>query len=149
MQTDKLNIYVASSWRNTIQPEVVRILRECGHEVYDFRHPEPGNEGFAWTEIDPDWQQWSPEQYKQALQHPIAQHGYKLDKDAINRCDVCLLVLPSGRSASWELGNAMGQGKTGVVFQLETDKIEPELMYREATILIGWFDLWDAFRRDR
>lgn len=52
-------IYVASSWRNTLQPEVVRVLQYDGHEVYDFRNPAPGNKGFAWSEIDPEWTGWS------------------------------------------------------------------------------------------
>ncbi len=30
-----------------------------GHEVYDFRHPRPGNTGFHWSEIAVDWQPWS------------------------------------------------------------------------------------------
>ena len=30
-------IYLASSWRNERQPELVRTLRQAGHEVYDFR----------------------------------------------------------------------------------------------------------------
>ena len=33
-------IYVASSWRNKYQPEVVAALRKAGHGVYDFRNPE-------------------------------------------------------------------------------------------------------------
>lgn len=33
-------IYVASSWRNPYQPEVVAALRKAGHQVYDFRNPE-------------------------------------------------------------------------------------------------------------
>ena len=45
----------------------------------------------------------------------------------------CVLVLPSGRSASWEFGYAMGAGKRGVVVQLEHP--EPELMDREAEIV--------------
>lgn len=48
-------IYVASSWRNDIQPQVVETLRKEGFEVYDFKNPEPGNNGFHWSEIDPDW----------------------------------------------------------------------------------------------
>lgn len=32
-------IYVASSWHNQDQPQIVRFLRNLGHEVYDFRHP--------------------------------------------------------------------------------------------------------------
>ena len=35
-------IYVASSWRNAYYPEVVKRLREYGHEVYDFRNPPQG-----------------------------------------------------------------------------------------------------------
>ena len=52
-------IYLASSWRNAEQPELVIKLREWGHEVYDFRNPEPGDEGFHWSEIDRDWLGWS------------------------------------------------------------------------------------------
>ena len=48
-------IYVASSWRNDNQPEVVEKLKDAGHEVYDFRHPSVDNNGFGWSEIDPDW----------------------------------------------------------------------------------------------
>lgn len=33
-------IYVASSWRNPYQPEVVAALRKTGYEVYDFRNPK-------------------------------------------------------------------------------------------------------------
>lgn len=46
-------IYVASSWRNQHQPQVVSFLREQGHEVYDFRHPA-GKTGFQWSQIDED-----------------------------------------------------------------------------------------------
>ena len=35
-------IYVASSWRNAFYPDVVKALREAGHEVYDFRNPPTG-----------------------------------------------------------------------------------------------------------
>ncbi len=138
-----MNIYVASSWRNLLQPGIVHALRRCGHEVYDFRHPAPGNTGFAWSSIDPDWESWTAEQYRAALRHPIAVAGYALDIAALRACDACVLVLPSGRSASWEFGYAMGQGKRGVVIQL--DRVEPELMYREAEIVTSMDELFDAF----
>lgn len=35
-------IYVASSWRNVFQQDVVGILRDLGHEVYDFKNPPHG-----------------------------------------------------------------------------------------------------------
>jgi hypothetical protein len=137
-------IYVASSWRNAHQPAVVSSLRSLGHEVYDFRNPEPGGTGFSWSEIDPNWQRWTPEEYARALQHPIAERGYGLDIGALRWCEDCVLVLPSGRSASWELGYAMGQGKNGFVFSPE--KNEPELMYREARLLTSTDELTSAFR---
>lgn len=41
-----MKIYVASSWRNNRQPDVVKFLRDLGHEVYDFKNPKPGDDGF-------------------------------------------------------------------------------------------------------
>ena len=50
-----MRIYVASSWRNLIQPDVVVMLRNLGHNVYDFKNPGPGNSGFQWAQIDEGW----------------------------------------------------------------------------------------------
>ena len=138
-----MKIYVASSWRNLLQPGIVLSLRRCGHDVYDFRHPAPGNDGFDWSSIDPKWESWTSEQYRAALQHPVAKAGYELDIGALKVCEACVLVLPSGRSASWEFGYARGQGKRGAVVQL--GGIEPELMYREAEITTSMDELFDAF----
>ncbi len=125
----KRRIYVASSWRNTIQPSVVGTLREDGHEVYDFRNPAPGNKGFAWSEIDREWLGWKPEVFAELLHtHPVAAAGFALDKEALDWCDTCILVLPSGRSAHLEAGYTAGQGKDTYIL-LHEDKFEPELMY--------------------
>lgn len=123
-----MKIYVASSWRNTLQPSVVSALREAGHEVYDFRNPAPGEEGFHWSEIDTSWKTWTPLEFRKGLQHSIAEHGFKRDMDALQACDACVLVLPCGRSAHLELGWAAGAGKRTYVFMPKPD--EPELMYK-------------------
>jgi hypothetical protein len=138
-----MNIYVASSWKNWLQPGIVHILRRLGHEVYDFRHPTPHDDGFSWDSIDANWRNWTSEAYRLALSHPLAVHGYKLDIDALKRCNACVLVLPAGRSASWEFGYAMGQGKSGYVIQLEKQK--PELMFSEATILTSIEEVFTTF----
>jgi hypothetical protein len=104
-------IYVASSWRNPFQQEVVAWLREVGHEVYDFRNPRPGDDGFHWSDIDPAWQSWSPLQYRKALKHPIAAAGFESDFSAMRRADICVLVLPCGRSAHLEAGWMAGSGR--------------------------------------
>jgi nucleoside 2-deoxyribosyltransferase len=136
-----MNIYVASSWRNYLQPAIVSVLRQAGHEVYDFRNPKPGDTGFSWSEIDPDWQKWTPGQYREALNHPAAERGYALDIRALQVCDACVLVLPSGRSASWEFGYAIGAGKQGAIVMLES--CEPELMYRGQPILTTMDEVMD------
>lgn len=120
-------IYVASSWRNEYQPDVVRFLQEHGHQVYDFRHPA-GRTGFQWSDIDEDWEQWGADQYKKALNHPIAEAGFKSDFDAMQWADVCVLMLPCGRSAHAEAGWMKGAGKKVFVFQIWQE--EPELMYK-------------------
>lgn len=139
-----MKIYLASSWRNDAQPVVLAALRAAGYETYDFRNPALGEEGFSWREIDPNWQDWTADEYRRALQHPIAEHGYELDISALRVCEVCVLLLPSGRSASWEFGYAMGQGKQGIVLQM--GKVEPELMYREAEIATSVDELLHMLR---
>lgn len=123
-----MKIYVASSWRNKRQPWMVEILRELGHQVYDFRNPEEGNNGFAWSDIDPEWENWTPEEYSKALNHPIAEKGYMFDFGAMNWADCCVMVLPCGRSANTEAGWMKGAGKK--VFVYQPMKQEPELMYK-------------------
>lgn len=122
-----MKLYVASSWRNKYQPEVVEKLRAGGHEVYDFRHPAAGNDGFSWAQIDPAWQSWTPEKYRLALLHPVARHGFGCDLGGMDGAEGCVLVLPCGRSAHLEAGWFMGRGLP--VWILVPEPVEPELMY--------------------
>ncbi len=122
------HIYVASSWRNEFYPSVVQALREAGHEVYDFRNPPSGDEGFKWSSIDPNYLDWEPAQYKEQLSHPLAERQFKNDIEALQASDVCVLVLPCGRSAHTEAGWFAGAGKKVLVYM--PIKQEPELMYK-------------------
>lgn len=142
------SIYVASSWRNPYQPDIVNALQRDGHTVYDFRHP-PGGEhlGFSWSDVDPDWEQWTIERYMLALVHPIAQAGFDSDYDAMRAADVCVLVLPCGRSAHLEAGYFVGAGKPLHIVLDPAEFITPgtvsphsniELMYKMATMV--WRD---------
>lgn len=118
--------YVASSWRNPFQQEIVAMLRRAGLDVYDFREPEPGVRGFAWSDIDPEWQAWAAQDYRKALDDPIAVDGFYRDFSAMERADAMVLVLPCGRSAHLELGWAVGAGKRTCILTLDGE--EPELM---------------------
>ena len=97
-------IYVASSWRNKYFPEVVAALRVAGHQVYDFRNPPHGGQGFHWTDVDPAAPEWTFEQYSEGLRHPLAEKQFDADMQALDWADTCVLVLPSGRSAHTEAG---------------------------------------------
>lgn len=122
-------IYLASSWRNPFQHFILQKLRFAGHDVYDFKNPSPGNSGFAWSQVDREWLTWTPEQYIKRLENSrAAADGFALDKFALDWCDMCVIVLPCGRSAHLEAGYAIGQGKT-TYFLLHEDQFEPELMY--------------------
>lgn len=126
-----MNIYVASSWRNEEQPAVVAALRADGHEVvYDFKNPGPGENGFGWRQLElGDKAEWDAELFAtQVLEHPVAARGFDLDMNALEACSACVLVLPCGRSAHLELGQAVGSGKLTIVYVPKLE--EPELMYR-------------------
>jgi hypothetical protein len=135
-------IYVASSWRNEHQPTVVEHLRLVGHDVYDFRHPPEGDHlGFSWSDVDPEWVSWSPSQYIAGLGHPIAQAGFDSDFGAMEWADVCVLVLPCGRSAHLEAGWFVGRGRRLYIlldseeFAQDAGHHVAELMYKMATLI--------------
>lgn len=128
-------IYVASSWRNKYFPEVVAALRAEGHEVYDFRNPPHGGNGFRWTDIDENAFDWTFEEYAEGLHHPKAERQFQADLEALEWADTCVLLLPSGRSAHTEAGWMAGAGRRVVVYFPE--KQEPELMYKLFDAVVG------------
>jgi hypothetical protein len=101
-----MRIYVAASSRNDHQPFVVEALRSVGHIVYDSRDPGEGRrEG-----VD------------------LVDHAFKRNKRALEWCEVCVLVLPSGVSAHLEAGWCAGRRKSVVVYAPEMNLTEP--MYK-------------------
>lgn len=162
-------IYVASSWRNPYQPELVSNLRRNGHAVYDFRHDgrrlldqdphrtigfeEPLATAFSWSEMDPYWQQWTPEVYRQKLQtSPRAAQGYIGDLRGMEWADTCVLCLPCGNSAHIEAGYMKARGKRLIIYWERNERktvqfsdsshrgkvweFEPDLMYLLADNLV-------------
>jgi hypothetical protein len=146
-ELDTRRIYVASSWRNRLQPAVVGRLRLAGFDVYDFRNPEDGDNGFHWSEIDPNWEGWSAQRYAELIDHPVAVDGFKKDLAAMEWADTFVLIMPCGRSAHLELGWAVGQGKRTAIL-LRDEGFKPELMYRMVDYLatglsglLGWLGI--------
>jgi hypothetical protein len=142
-----MRVYVASSWRNEFQSDVVTALREDGHEVYDFKGPGDGfgagegPGGFGWSEVDPSWKGWIEDvpSYLAALNHPRAIEGFHRDMDALKSCDACVMVMPCGPSASMEMGWAVGADRFVAVY---TPAIrEPDLMVKMAHMISMDLDL--------
>jgi hypothetical protein len=122
-----MKIYLASSWRNAYQATVLAELRAAGHEVYDFKNPEPGNTGFGWRQTI-DRPIVDAPTLLEALAHPRAKEGFGFDFSAMKWADACVLLLPCGNSAHLEAGWFSGQGKPVAV--LVPELREPELMYK-------------------
>lgn len=129
------NIYVATSWRNPYQELVVNALQGDGHEVYDFKHPTgPQSEGFSWEKVTPPGQVMMADgrihvnDYKQMIEHDLANMGFTYDMDALDECDVCVCVLPCGNSAHLELGWAAGMSKFTAI--ISDSLLIPDLMYK-------------------
>lgn len=132
-------IYVASSWRNPYQENVVSALRLKGYKVYDFKNPPHTGKGFTWEEIDPKWRSWTaPEVRYRLLVSPIAARGFLSDLRGLQWCDTCVLVMPCGRSAHLEAGWSAGAGKRVIVL-LEhgpSKGTDPELMWLFANDIV-------------
>lgn len=147
------NIYVASSWRNSLQETVVKVLRAAGYTVYDFKNPQP-NTGFGWQEVMPSYVLGSETtdrtEYLEALEHPRSVEGFESDMQAMEAADLILLVLDCGKSAHLELGWAAGAQKLSAILMIE-ETVTPELMYKmvdkivtSATELLDWIEEADA-----
>jgi hypothetical protein len=131
------------------------MIRALGHDVYDFRNPhatgdrENGakGQGFHWTEIDPNWRNWTPGELRDALETPRALEGFHSDYDALIWCDICVMVpgQTAGRSMHLELGYAAGLGKQTIILLSDG---EPELMYKLANhIAINLGELSDLLQQ--
>lgn len=71
-----MRIYVASSWSEVVQPIVVQLLRDIGHEVYDFRHPSDGGDGFRWRQVGLEGTEVGRDELVRGLAHPLAEAGF-------------------------------------------------------------------------
>jgi nucleoside 2-deoxyribosyltransferase len=122
--TKARNVYVASSWANEeYYDQVVRALRDVGHSVYSFKE---ANSHFKWSELDPNWTNWTPIQFIEALETDQSADAFESDYAALEACDTLVLVTPCGRSAHLEFGFAAGQNKD--VYYLVNPGFTAELM---------------------
>ena len=123
MEIMKMKIYIASSWKNPRHKVIVRVLRERGAWIYDYRET---NFLFQWDDLDPNYSKWLPAEYLSALNTQKATNAFWRDMSALAAADAVVGLDPLGVSSALELGWAVGHGKPAVL--LVEDTVKPELM---------------------
>lgn len=111
-----MNIYLASSWKNRERVRQFAIeLRKHDFDVYDFTDPncraglELPPEKFP-DEFDPD-----RHLYFVYINRELWYKSVMANKDALDRCDVVVLMLPCGLDAHADAFYALGRGKRLIV----------------------------------
>lgn len=122
-------IYISSSWSNQEQQSLVEELRNQGHKVYDFRHPDGRNDSNVWEELGINRNNVSVCDYQKNIEEDRAIWRFEEHFKAMTDADTCVLLLPCGRSSHVEAGYMKGLGKRVLVF-CSSNEMVPELMYR-------------------
>lgn len=117
-------VYVASSWRNPMQPVVVEVLTAAGIPHYDFRNPEGGT-GFSWAEVKtPDMadSETRCEHCGSAIVHSsfLDMGGWEPDVDPAND-PVVWRHKPSGYGACGDLSGKYAVPKKGSDWESKAD----------------------------
>lgn len=123
-------IYLIGSLRNPEVPELAKILRENGFEVFDDWYA-------AGFEADDKWKEYEigrGRSYTEALSGFAADHVFQFDKAHLERATAVVLILPAGKSGHLELGYALGRGKKGYIL-LDNDPGRFDVMYKFATMV--------------
>ena len=104
-----MNVFLTTVWANPQHPEVVGSLRSAGFVVYDFAVHGPT--------LAPWWghDAVTAEQFTTGLADPMQLSSFRRNFEAMQAADVCVLLLPAGRSAHLELGWFVGRGVPTVV----------------------------------
>ena len=120
-----MKVYVASSWHNRVYPEVVEVLRQAGHDVYDFRYQGGSDSNPA---------EMTSDMLLEFLDQPKVRSIFKNDMDALVASDAVVCVLPCGRSAHLELGYGIGAGKRTVLLWHDGDA--PDIMHKAVDTIV-------------
>lgn len=114
-------IYLIGSLRNEQVPIIGNQLRQEGFKVFDDWYA-------AGPEADDKWQAYEKARgrsYPEALKGAAAQNVFDFDKRNLDASDVCILVMPAGKSGHLELGYMVGKGKRSyILFDREPDRFD-------------------------
>jgi hypothetical protein len=129
-------IYLIGSLRNPSVPVIAAHLRSVGFEVFDDWYAAGPTADDCWR----DYEVARGHSYKEALQGYAATHIFDFDMFHLNRCDIGVLVMPTGKSGHLELGYLVGRGKPCYVLFDKTPE-RYDVMYQFAQAV--FFDVND------
>ena len=123
-----MNVYLIGSLRNPQIPYIANELRGVGYDVFDdWFAPGP--------EADDFWQKYETARghsYKEALNGYAANHIFNFDLHHLQKADIAVLVLPTGKSGHLEFGWMVGKGKPGFVLFGAGEPERWDVMYQFA-----------------
>lgn len=125
-----MKIFVASSYKNSKQEDFVILLRQYGHEVFDFKAIDEPGKPFSWLGVDANYRSWTMQDFKQQLISPDILSRYQKSFEFMQWADMCILLNPSGNSSHMIAGWFIGNGKKCLILLDEIS--EPEIMYKLA-----------------
>lgn len=113
-----MRVYLVGSLENPIILQATNALTDAGFEVFSDWFAAGADADYAWA----TYEKGRGRPYRAALQSPAAQNVFRFDLRNLLSADVVVQVMPSGKSASWELGFAAGRGKPTFILMDEPSK---------------------------
>lgn len=137
-----MKLYVATSWKNEKYKPVVECLKLYGHQVWNWRNPPTGGNGFSWNQADIGLginpEECTTEELLAIYKHPAAEAGFASDMSGLFWCEGVVLLLPCGNSAHMEAGYARGCGKP--LYILRPTATKADLMHMMALHIVDNLD---------
>ena len=135
-------VYLIGSLRNPKVTEVASEIRKLGFDVFDDWMAAGPIADDAWR----DYEKARGHSYEEALAGIAAKHVFEFDLFHLDRSDIVVLLMPSGKSAHLELGYSIGKGKPGFVL-FDTEPERYDVMYQFASgVFFALEDLLKALK---
>lgn len=128
--TGALKVYLATSWKNPFYESLLNFLRNVHFDVYDFKNPEPGSNGFNWRSLSKEPTPWTLEHCREVLRDPVAHDNFRMDYMALRDAEAVVLLLPSGVDSHMEAAWCAGRGVPVLVYAEPGVKVDPSLMWK-------------------
>jgi nucleoside 2-deoxyribosyltransferase len=137
-------IYIIGSLRNPQVPVLERELIAQGFDVFAEWYGAGEHADDAWQA----YQDGLGHSYTEALASYAAQMVFNFDKTHLTRCDMVVMLMPTGKSGHLELGYARGLGKPGYILMDKKPK-RYDVMYNFASgVFFNKADLFAALQKE-